>query len=211
MKRAGTLATVVAALLLSACAGAGVQEEPQDGAMHGGGHGEEHAEQMGGGHGAMGGMLAADNYSDRRFIDLMVPHHQGAVHMARVALENAEHREIRRLARNIIRSQRAEIEELRDIKRQRYGTSSVPMQMDREQTQMMGMMDPQELAGEEPFDRAFIDAMIPHHRSAIEMARVAREQTENPRIRRLAEDIIREQQREIEQMQRWREEWYSEG
>jgi len=85
------------------------------------------------------------------------------------------------------------------------------MQMDREQTQMMGMMDPQELAGEEPFDRAFIDAMIPHHRSAIEMARVAREQTENPRIRRLAEDIIREQQREIEQMQRWREEWYSEG
>lgn len=176
--------------------------------MSGGGHGEEHAEQM---HGAMGGMLAAENYSDRRFIDLMVPHHQGAVHMARVALENAEHQKIRRLARNIIRSQRAEIEELRDIKRQRYGTSHVPMQMDHEHTQMMGMMDPQELAGEEPFDRAFIDAMIPHHRSAIEMARVAREQTENPRIRRLAEDIIREQQREIEQMQRWREEWYPEN
>jgi uncharacterized protein (DUF305 family) len=201
MRRAGML-VAAAALILSACAGA--QDEPQG---DGGGHGE-HAEKMGGGHGAM---LTEGNYSDRRFIDLMVPHHRGAVQMSRVALENAEHEEVRRLAQNIIRSQRAEIEELRDIRRQRYGTSRVPTQMDQGEMQMMGMTDPQELAGQEPFDGAFIDAMIPHHRSAIEMARVAREQTENPRIRRLAEDIIREQQREIEQMRRWREEWYPEG
>ena len=131
--------------------------------------------------------------------------------MSRVALEKAEHEEVRRLARSIIRSQRAEIEELREIKQRQYGTSEVPMQMDHGKMQMMGMMDPQELADEQPFDRAFIDAMIPHHRSAIEMARVAREQTENPRIRELAEGIIREQKREIELMQSWREEWYPEG
>lgn len=213
-KKVALLATAAAALLLlpSACASTdGAQQE--DGGMHGG-----QGEQMHGMHGAAGGgtmgmagMLTEENYSDRRFIDLMVPHHQGAVQMARVALEKAEHEEVRRLARSIIRSQRAEIEELREIKRRQYGTSEVPMQMDPGKMQMMGMMDPQELADEQPFDRAFIDAMIPHHRSAIEMARVAREQTENPRIRELAEGIIREQKREIELMQSWREEWYPEG
>ena len=73
------------------------------------------------------------------------------------------------------------------------------------------MMDPQELARSEPFDRAFIDAMIPHHQSAIEMAKVAYEKSENPRIKKLAENIVSGQQAEIEQMKRWREQWYPEG
>jgi uncharacterized protein (DUF305 family) len=80
--------------------------------------------------------------------------------------------------------------------------------------QMRGMgvmMDPQELANREPFDRAFIDAMIPHHQSAISMARVALENSDNPKIKELAENIVSAQQKEIEQMKQWREEWYPEG
>jgi uncharacterized protein (DUF305 family) len=72
------------------------------------------------------------------------------------------------------------------------------------------MMDPQELANQEPFDKAFIDAMIPHHQSAIEMALVAREKSKNPQIKELAENIISAQQTEIEQMKQWREQWYPE-
>ena len=60
----------------------------------------------------------------------------------------------------------------------------------------------------EPFDRAFIDAMIPHHESAIEAARVAQEQAERPEIKELARAIIADQQREIEQMKQWRQAWY---
>jgi uncharacterized protein (DUF305 family) len=45
------------------------------------------------------------------------------------------------------------------------------MEMSQEQMRGMGMMmDPQQLANQKPFDEAFIDAMIPHHQSAIEMA-----------------------------------------
>ena len=51
-------------------------------------------------------------YSDKTFIDAMVPHHQSAVEMADVALQNAEHEEIKQLSRNIISTQRAEIGEL---------------------------------------------------------------------------------------------------
>ena len=73
------------------------------------------------------------------------------------------------------------------------------------------MTDPGRLAKERPFDKAFIDAMIPHHKSAIEMAGAAREETENPEIREIAGNIASAQRREISQMQRWREEWYPRG
>jgi len=170
--------------------------------------------QMGHGSGGMAsGMLMQNGkYSDERFIDAMVPHHQGAIAMAEVALKNAEHEEIIELSRNIISSQQAEIEELKSIKKEEFGTSQVPMEMSQEQMRSMGMMmDPQELANREPFDKAFIDAMIPHHQSAIEMAQVALEKSKNPNIKELAEDIVSAQQQEIEQMTRWRQQWYSEG
>jgi uncharacterized protein (DUF305 family) len=54
-----------------------------------------------------------------------------------------------------------------------------------------------------PFDKAFIDAMISHHRSAIEMAQVAYRESDNPEIKALAEGIVEAQTREIEQMKGW--------
>ncbi len=158
----------------------------------------------------MGSMLMEDGeYSDERFIDSMVPHHQGAVDMAEVALQNAGHKEIGTLSREIISSQEAEIEELKDIKQQEFGTSEIPMEMSPEEMEMMGMMmSPEELAEAEPFDRAFIDNMIPHHQSATDMAEVALENSENEEIRSLAEEIIAAQEREIAMMEQWREEWY---
>ncbi|HKH09735.1 MAG TPA: DUF305 domain-containing protein [Rubrobacter sp.] len=71
--------------------------------------------------------------------------------------------------------------------------------------------DPRSLADEEPFDRAFIEAMIPHHRSAIQMAGVALGESDNPQIEKLAGEIVEAQEREISQMQTWRENWYPEG
>jgi uncharacterized protein (DUF305 family) len=147
-------------------------------------------------------------YSDRAFIDAMVPHHQGAIAMAEVALKNAEHEEIKELSRNIVSTQQSEIEELKSIKQEEFGTSNVPMEMSPKQMRGMGMMDPKRLSKREPFDEAFIDAMIPHHQSAIEMAQVALENSDNPTIKELAQNIISAQQREIEQMKQWRKEWY---
>jgi uncharacterized protein (DUF305 family) len=170
---------------------------------HGSKGGEEMARQLLAGEGG--------GYSDERFIDAMVPHHQGAVEMARVALDNAEHDEIRELSENIVSTQRAEIEELKSIKQEVFGTSRVPMQMSEADMETMGMVEAEQLADERPFDKAFIDAMIPHHRSAIDMANVALEESDNPRIRGLAADIAEAQEREIAQMERWRKEWYPES
>ena len=211
---------LAATLVLTACGGAGGGQQGSGSGGHGMAEngGMDH-DQMG--HGSMGmgsGGIAKQmvtkngEYSDEAFIDAMVPHHQGAIAMAKVALKNAEHEEIKELSRNILASQQAEIEELKAIKKEEFGTSDVPMEMSSEQMRGMGvMMDPQSLANKEPFDEAFIEAMIPHHRSAIDMATVANQDSENPRIKELAENIVSAQKGEIEQMKRWREQWYQEG
>ncbi len=212
---AGLLSAVALALASCGGAGGGTGSMDQGGDEKGGSGAAGGAEAAGmkgmehGSGGATSGRLMQDGrYSDERFIDEMVPHHQGAVKMAEVALENAEHEEVERLSENIASTQREEIEKLKTIKREEFGTSEVPMQMGEGEMEDMGMTDPRALARREPFDEAFIEAMIPHHRSAIEMAEVARKKSDNPRIRELSGNIIDAQEREISQMRTWRESWY---
>jgi uncharacterized protein (DUF305 family) len=225
--RLGMPAFLALAILLASCGTDGGDAQSADqveNATHGDhmAQGMNHAEKhkpgnmKGMDHGSRGmasGMLTKNGkYSDERFIDAMVPHHQGAVEMARVAVEHAEHPEIKRLAERIISDQRAEIDELENIKKEEYDTSKVPSQMSMGQMKGMRMMvDPQSLADEKPFDKAFIDNMIPHHQSAIEMSVVARAETDNPKIKELATDIVSAQKHEISQMKHWREQWYRNG
>lgn len=203
------------AILLASCGGSGSGDT--QGADHGnkdksGGMSGMKGMDHGSGGMASGMLMKNGKYSDRRFIDAMVPHHRGAVDMARVAQEHAEHPEIKQLADNIITTQRAEIKELESIKRDEFGTSRVPMDMNMGQMKSMGMMtDPEDLANKKPFDKAFIDNMIPHHASAIEMAEVALSKTDNPKIKELATNIVEAQKREISQMKQWRERWYQGG
>ena len=53
---------------------------------------------------------------DLHFLDMMTPHHAGAVVMAKEALQKAEHPEIKTLSNNIIKAQEAEIKEMADWK-----------------------------------------------------------------------------------------------
>jgi uncharacterized protein (DUF305 family) len=208
---------LAAAFILAACGSAGGFQQSDE--FGGGGHGQMDHGQMDHGYIGIGSesmarqmVMQNGKYSDRHFVDAMVPHHQGAIAMAKVALKNAEHEEIKELSRNIVSTQRAEIEELKDIKKEEFGTSKVPMEMSPEQMRGMGMMmNPQHLAQSQPFDTAFIDAMIPHHQSAIHMAQVASKKSEIPAIKELAENIVSAQKREIEQMKQWRQQWYPKG
>jgi len=147
---AGLLSAV--ALTVAACGGAGGGAGNMD---HGGtgkdGAGEdaknngmesmERSRMDRGSDGTASGMLMENGrYSDERFIDAMVPHHQGAVEMAEVALENAEHEEIRQLSESIVSTQKTEIGELKEIKQDEFGTSRVPMDMEAGQMERMGMV-----------------------------------------------------------------------
>lgn len=53
---------------------------------------------------------------DVDFLDMMTPHHEGAVKMARDAINKAEHAEIKTMSNQIIKAQEAEIKTMADWK-----------------------------------------------------------------------------------------------
>ncbi len=59
------------------------------------------------------------------------------------------------------------------------------------------------------YDLRFIDAMIAHHMGAIDMAEVAKETSKNTQIVKLANNIIKAQGKEIDQMYQWKKDWYN--
>lgn len=171
-------------------------------------------------HGSMTSMDLgpADESFDLRFIDGMVPHHEGAVVMAQEALEKSSRPEIKQLAQAIIDAQAQEISQLKQWRSTWYpNAGDEPMMYSAEMGHMMPMTDEMRSsmamsgdlgAADDQFDRRFIDAMIPHHESAIVMAQQALEKSDRPDIQQLAQNIITSQQQEIDQMMQWRQDWY---
>jgi uncharacterized protein (DUF305 family) len=62
--------------------------------------------------------------ADRLFIQLMIPHHEGGIHMAEAILERTENVAVETLAQSILRSQQIEIDEMTLLLEQIAGTAS---------------------------------------------------------------------------------------
>ncbi|WP_445630987.1 DUF305 domain-containing protein [Nostoc sp. DSM 114167] len=161
----------------------------------------------------------ADANFDLRFIDAMIPHHQGAVEMANVAQQKSKRPEIKKLADNIIKSQNQEITQMKQWRQAWYPKAGdQPMaynnqmghMMEMSSDQMKTMMMSQDLgAADAKFDLRFINAMIPHHEGAVTMAQDASTKSKRPEIKKLAQEIVKAQDIEIKQMQQWRKAWYN--
>ena len=158
--------------------------------------------RMGWGGGAMGQRSA-----DARFIVMMIPHHQGAIAMAELALSRARRPEIKALAQRIIASQSREITQMRQWYRQWYGTDVPAWGIG--SGWGMGMGTSLEALKSAPdFDRAFLEQMISHHRMGVMMASHAEWNTQHPQLRELEAAMVRVQSQEIEQMAQWYRQWF---
>lgn len=157
--------------------------------------------------------------ADQHFIVMMIPHHEGAIAMADLALTRSQRPEIQALARAIQTTQAQEIQQMQQWYRQWYG-AAVPDWGNRSMgtvTAGMGMGcagmggmsgDLTALSTAADFDRAFIEMMIPHHEMGVRMAQMVLLRSDRPEIQRLAQAIITAQNQEIRQMQQWYRQWY---
>lgn len=149
---------------------------------------------------------------DRNFIANMIAHHEGAVAMAKLALANAKHQELKDMAQNIVSDQQKEMSQMASWQKQwDYPSTSSDNMMDHS---AMGMMS--EMAGMETsldgktgdaFDKAFIAQMSLHHQSAIDMAAPGMENAKHQEVKDLTAAIVTAQSREIAQMKQWQQDW----
>jgi uncharacterized protein (DUF305 family) len=160
---------------------------------------------------------------------MMVPHHEGALEMARIAEERAERPEIRAMAADILRTQAAEIAQMKAWRQAWFGSDLTPPMSEMPMVEGMQMRPGQGHAhagegGPAPtmnmaadvealratdaaFDLAFVEVMIPHHQDAVDASRAALERASRPEIKQLAAAIIASQTREITLMQGWKLSW----
>ena len=159
-------------------------------------------------------------FSDQRFIAAMIPHHQGAIAMAELALRKAGRAEIRALAQRIISSQSQEIVQMRQWYQQWYGApvpefygfggmamGSHGMGMGMGGKSMPGT-DLAALSRAKDFERAFLSEMVAHHRMGVRMAAMAQIHARHLELLNLEQAMVREQSSDINQMEAWARQWF---
>ncbi len=148
------------------------------------------------------------NDPDTAFAKGMLGHHRGAVDMAKIELKYGTDETMRILAQDIINSQQLEIDILNkwlashpdapkpkpntEAMQEAYAKGMNTMHSD----MMLGIAEP-------VADMAFARGMLPHHRGAVDMAKVQLQYGTDEEMRKLAQDIIDAQQPEIELIQNW--------
>lgn len=151
--------------------------------------------------GGDGESSSAGNAADKAFLEGMVPHHEGGAELGMLAVRLAEHEELKELGGNVEEVQTAEVEQMKAAY-ERLFDESFPTAEHGDDSMMA------DLESADPFDKAFIDELIPHHQEAIEMAREEVVGGGDEELKNLAESIVESQSQEIEDMNDWREDWY---
>lgn len=64
-------------------------------------------------------------------------------------------------------------------------------------------------AAKAPYDLQFLDTMSAHHQSALDMAKLVDQRSAHGELKQLAKTMIADRQKEIQQLQGWKKQWYA--
>lgn len=142
---------------------------------------------------------------DLDFMNGMIPHHQGAIDMAKTVLQYGKDPEIKTLAENVIKAQEGEIAMIKAWlgKVDQAALPEVADSAKANEEAMAGIMKNLMMDYSGDADVDFVKSMIPHHQGAIDMARVAIQYAKDPEVLKLANEIVTAQEGEIAFMQGW--------
>ncbi|MDQ3720445.1 MAG: DUF305 domain-containing protein [Actinomycetota bacterium] len=150
--------------------------------------------------------------AEMAFLTGMVHHHGTAIEMAEIAKQRGQDQFVKGLGENIVTTQKGELTTMRSIHQRLFNSALKPdpgahdgLGLSAEEAGMTHTPKTNEmLQTAKPFDRAFVDEMVPHHRGAVRMAEKVLEDSKDAELRKLAETIISTQKREIEEMSSFR-------
>ncbi|MFF9148583.1 DUF305 domain-containing protein [Streptomyces sp. NPDC014861] len=191
-----TGAVAAAALLLAACGDEGGSMSGMD---HDGGTASASAT---GAPSAAPSAAGSFNDADVMFAQMMIPHHEQALEMAKLADGRAEDAGVKRIVAAVEQAQDPEIRKMRAWLKGWGRPESAGAGHS-----MAGMMSEQDMkkladAKGKDFDRAFAELMIAHHEGAVTMARDEQRDGRNAEARDLAGEVVRAQTSEITELRK---------
>ncbi|MEU0117893.1 DUF305 domain-containing protein [Streptomyces bobili] len=199
VRRAAAVGLVAAgALFLSAC---GDNGDDMSGMEHGSGNSSASASA------AADAGSTGFNDADVAFAQMMIPHHQQALAMARLADGRASDSEVKEIVAKIEQAQDPEIRTMQGwLKSWNQPTAAVGSMPGMDHGSGDGMMsdgDMEHLKGMKgaEFDKMFADMMIEHHNGAITMAEGEQKNGEYAGAVKMAGAIVEGQSAEVKQLQ----------
>ena len=151
----------------------------------------------------MSSMKMSEDF-DMDFANMMLEHHQGAIDMSEIELKSGSDEQMKAMARQIISEQKEEQSKLNDIIK-----NSKPIKMDmgkhddlsKEMEAMKAGMAEMKMTLNT--DRDYALMMIPHHESAVKMAKAELANGMNSALKQMSQKMISGQTKEISEFKSW--------
>ena len=139
------------------------------------------------------------------FIECMIPHHQAAIYMCENLLQYTNYQPLQDIANNIIAMQTKGIEQMREIANTTRGYVNSERDVEHYMSKyfkitktMIYLMNNSPKSTNINLD--FVNEMIPHHEGAISMCENLLQYYIDPRLKMVADSIIREQSEGVRQL-----------
>ncbi len=136
------------------------------------------------------------------FATMMIAHHVGAVEMSELLLEKGKDPILKSFAEEVIAAQNTEIEQMKNFQNTREISTDYEKFQQALNQSMAAMMD-KNIKVHHDIDKDYVQQMIPHHKSAVEMAEVYLKFGKQPELLKLSKSIVAEQNKEIAELEMW--------
>jgi uncharacterized protein (DUF305 family) len=155
---------------------------------------------------------AAGKKFDIAWLSQMIEHHTGALEMSQNVVKHGKKDFVIKAAKSIIAAQTTEIKQMTGWLKAWYNTvpDKAQMKLMREDMKPMLEMSKPAMPGMDmgdDTDKLFLEGMIGHHQSAVDMGKLALKKAARLELKKFAQKVIADQTKEITQYKAWLKGW----
>jgi uncharacterized protein (DUF305 family) len=144
---------------------------------------------------------------DHDFANMMIMHHQAAIDMSEIEIVKGTDAAIVSMAKSIVTAQKDEIVEMQQfianhkMKEVKMQNAEMDGDLSKSMKAMMDKMNNMQMTGNTDTD--FVRMMIPHHEGAVKMAEDELAYGKHTELKKMAEKMIIDQTKEIDEFNAW--------